>query len=98
MRDRRAEQRENPVANRLHHVAVVAMHCVDRNIDGWGLGEPRASGSGTLTAALEAGRVFEMAMGTDPCQRGRALPAEFHSLRIIEAALRTAHSAPLHPL
>ena len=33
MRDRRAEQREDAVAGRLHHVAVVAMHRVDHQLE-----------------------------------------------------------------
>jgi hypothetical protein len=33
MGDRRAKQRENPVARRLHHVTVEAMGCVDRQLE-----------------------------------------------------------------
>ncbi len=58
-------------------------------------GSRTVMGDCAFPAKLETGRILEMAVGTDQCQRSRTLPAKLHSLRIIEACMSNSAYIPL---
>jgi hypothetical protein len=62
-------------------------------LDSSGLAAPALSAA-VLAAELESRPILVVAFWTDQQERRGALTAEFHSLRIFEAAFRAAHEIP----
>ena len=81
VRDRRAEHREDAVAGGLHHVAVVAAHRIDHQLERWIDDRARFFG---IEVLLQLRRTLEGAL------RGMIRP-----IRELEGEVRTARYRPI---